>query len=563
MPPDAFPSGNTILRRYGLSASAEWQRLVSHLSIGRGFSLNVLLVPDSDGARLCHDELSGLLSSRQLELLDVKLETQDALRSSALQLPALSISRAVGAVWYSSVVTTGDPELPEWQLVWGQTLRGLNQQRNVIRRRIRCPLIIVGAPWMLPLFRDEAPDLWSIRTLVVRLMPASARSREDLDVPASAKTGIRDATAPDPSLALLEALLRRRRSGEDAQFARLLIRAARGVFERGKYKWASIILRRAASAWRSIDSLEEASEALQLLGLMLSNLNREAEAEATFREAIVLAEEAGAEASVRGLILSDLGRLLLAQNRYDESELILRAAVGLLSEGQDTPSAVAETLNNLGRALLIQDKLVEAEATFRRVLDLEQTEVRDALHKAMILHHLGEAIRRQGRAQEAEASYRAAIRFEMQADEELNSRGSTSSALGIALLDQGRAAEAESAFRDSLSLIIEDDSTARVRGVRMDNLGLALLMQGRIIEAEDAFRKSLALAEAANDSSESIGISYYNLGRALLLQGRADEAEAVIKSAMSLLPMNQDNEAIRADITTKLQELSRIGRSTG
>ena len=61
------------------------------------------------------------------------------------------------------------PDFPAWERACCAMLEGLNQQRNPLRQTFHVPIVIVVPPWVVPLFRECAPDLWSVRSQVVRI----------------------------------------------------------------------------------------------------------------------------------------------------------------------------------------------------------------------------------------------------------------------------------------------------------------------------------------------------------------------------------------------------------
>ena len=150
--------------RYGHAAAAEWQRLLSHFTLAEGFALLVLVVPDPDGAKLCRAELGRVLAVRGQYLVKIEPRTPAELRQMAAELLEQPADRAVGAVWLAAVTPVSDRDFSEWEVAWRSALEGLNQRRNPLRRHFDCPFVIVMAPWVVPLFRDVAPDLWSVRS---------------------------------------------------------------------------------------------------------------------------------------------------------------------------------------------------------------------------------------------------------------------------------------------------------------------------------------------------------------------------------------------------------------
>ena len=234
---DRSDDRDAITRRYGHAAAAEWQRLLSHFGLAEGFALLVLVVPDPDGAKLCRTELGRVLATRDQHLVRLEPRTPWELRQMAEELLEQPADRTIGAVWLAAVTPVSARDSPEWEVAWQSALEGLNQRRNPMRRHLDCPFVVVMAPWVVPLFRDVAPDLWSVRSQVIRIEPDATRARSSSDarrdLPASRNRLVRS-TAPDPALALREVERLRGVPGRERALANMLERAGNGLLEQGE-----------------------------------------------------------------------------------------------------------------------------------------------------------------------------------------------------------------------------------------------------------------------------------------------------------------------------------------
>jgi hypothetical protein len=176
LPPD---TASPIGRRYGTAAALEWQRVQAHFALHEGFGLLVLLVPDSDGASLCRQALADQLADVGGTLLDLSPDSPSKLRVLAETLLQQDPPPGCGAIWIAAAVPEPAPDHAAWMLAWRWALATVNQNRNRAQARFRCTLVMVGAPWLVPLFREAAPDLWSVRSVVARIEPEPARLRQD------------------------------------------------------------------------------------------------------------------------------------------------------------------------------------------------------------------------------------------------------------------------------------------------------------------------------------------------------------------------------------------------
>jgi tetratricopeptide (TPR) repeat protein len=496
----AFGAGgrdDPIERRYGASAAREWRHLLSHIALAEGFLFGVLIVPDRDGARLCQEALRRVLAREWRALLELEPETPAALRDLAGTLLHLGKRAPRQGVWLSAVVAESAPDSGVWKQAWRACLEGLNQQRNPLRRQIDGPLLLVGAGWLVPMLRETAPDLWSVRSLIAHIEPelSSPGRREREPSPDSRRaTQPAPGIAPDPDLALQETARLEHRPGLELQRAILLLRAADGLRARNDLPGAERILRQAAALLAATEDKVAEGVYIQELGRAVLDQGRASEAEALFRQSLALAEAGGATEISRGITAHELGRAVLDQGRASEAEALLRQSLALKEAGGDTEISRGITMDMLGRAVLDQGRASEAEALFRQSLALKEA----------------------GGATEI-------------------SRGITAHELGRAVLDQGRASEAEALFRQSLALAEAGGDTEIARGITTDMLGRAVLDQGRASEAEALFRQSLALKEAGGATEISRGITMKQLARAVSEQGRAEDASAIQAAATKLL----------------------------
>ena len=402
---------SALARRYGETAASEWQRVLNHFALGEGFALIVLIVPDRDGARLCREELERLLAIRGNILTRWEPALPEELIRISNSLLDTTSDPHAGAVWVAAVVARSAVDFNAWEAAWRRALEGLNQQRNPLRRYFEFPVIIVAAPWVVPLFREVAPDLWSVRSQVIRIEPDRELTRRWSDETRHASTspsGPPAIDAPDPALALREAERLRGAPGRELDRAMMLARAGDGLLKRRDLNGAETTLREAVDLLAIAGDAVSRGITMDMLGRALLDQGRAAEAEETFRRALALAEEGGGTAVSRSIVMNNLGRALLDQGRAAEAEETFHRALALKEEGGDTAVSRGITMDNLGRALLDQDRAAEAEETFRRALALKEEGGSTAVSRGITMDNLGRAIRDQGRAAEAEETLRRA-----------------------------------------------------------------------------------------------------------------------------------------------------------
>jgi hypothetical protein len=222
---------------------------LSHFALDDGFALLVLVVPDRAGAQLCAAELERVLADRGHRLMRFEASTPGDLWGSATAVLEHPQDVNAGAVWLAAPDPAAVRNFPEWKAAWQHTLEGLNQQRNPLRRRLQVPLVMVMAPWVVPLFRDVAPDLWSVRSQVIRIEPEMRERGTPVEQTAldRGNESRSTATAPDAGLAAKEVERLRRVPGRERELATMLQRLGAALTGQGDFAGAEAALREAAS----------------------------------------------------------------------------------------------------------------------------------------------------------------------------------------------------------------------------------------------------------------------------------------------------------------------------
>jgi tetratricopeptide (TPR) repeat protein len=173
----------TELERYfGAKAANEWDLLLGHLEFSTGFSLVVILVPDNTAAEVCARALESEQHSRG-SISRAPTSSPDELQD----LPTWLFETTHNdddLIWISAVKPEplqADPEHSRWITAWTRAAARLNERRNTLRNTHHHPLILVGAPWLKVVLRENAPDLWSVRDLVVEMRPEARKSAYEQD----------------------------------------------------------------------------------------------------------------------------------------------------------------------------------------------------------------------------------------------------------------------------------------------------------------------------------------------------------------------------------------------
>jgi tetratricopeptide (TPR) repeat protein/transcriptional regulator with XRE-family HTH domain len=196
--------------------------------------------------------------------------------------------------------------------------------------------------------------------------------------------------------------------------ARLLHRTGNYLYERGQYREAEPLYRRAVFIREQALGPDHPDVARSLSDLALLYLGRGEyeQAEPLYRRALIIQERAlGPDHPDVAGILNDLAMLYYFQGQYEQAEpfhqrarIIFECALG------PTHHNVATSLNNLGKLYLAQGRYESARTLMQRALAMrEQAQGLDHPDVANSLHHLGDLAAAEGKYNEAEELYQRAL----------------------------------------------------------------------------------------------------------------------------------------------------------
>lgn len=200
-------------------------------------------------------------------------------------------------------------------------------------------------------------------------------------------------------------------------------------------------------------------EAYKIMGYMLSELGRHAEAINEYRKALKLEPDKPEE------LHYIIGNWFAVLKQYEEAEKEYRQAIELKPDYVDAHNNLGNVLNNL-------ERFREAEEEYVKALELNPSLLEPH-------YNLGYLFNTLGRYKEAESEYREVLKLNAY---HLMARNK----LAIVLYDLGRYDEAEIEYRTTLRLE-PDFPTA------LYNLGFLLKKLKRFREAEWAFKEALKL----------------------------------------------------------------------
>ena len=471
------------------AAEAEWQILRRQIELAAGFWLGFIFCPSPRPVAVLRRRVEQIY---RLHASQVRLLRPSAPEELREILPRLLEPESVeaGCIWVEAIhldASTFTDEKPgPWATAWDWTLMRTNEHREVLRRRLNGGLVYAAPPQWKPRARIAAPDLWSIRSLVLDL-PASAGGLPDADRRDAVE---RESAVPDPSFdtaidvdfALAEA---RRIEGkpkyDPRSHARVLLRAVEGLLARNRTGEA------VETAHRALRILRDAPDPGRLLPEALMRTGEAERADGDFAAAETHLDEAvsgwksfidrngESPQTLRDLSISmgslgdvrrKSGALATATEAFEESLVLHRRLLEAMGE---TPQALRDLFVILGRVgdvRLERGELAAATEAFeeslalaRRLLEAMGETPRSLRDLSVSFERLGDVRRESGELAAATAEFEESLALTRR---RLEAFGETPQALrdlsvilgrvGDVRRESGDLTAATAAFEESTSL---------------------------------------------------------------------------------------------------------------
>lgn len=495
---------STFASRYRLGASPDWQALLTLLDLNEGFAFIVLLVPNEEGAAVCQDALMKRFAASGQKLLEMETAPPERLGSIAEALLFADAPPETGAVWVSRVVSEGAPDYVEWREAWRYGVASLNQHRNPFRRKWNVPVIFAGAPWLQELLRENAPDLWSVRTQVAWVEPEAP----EIAARALQPGLVASRRGPDPEMALAEAKKLRGKPGAEAAIARLVYRAGKGFA--AQYRW-----REAVEAFRESLAIRGKSptdiagfaDTNYELGKVLTWTADYAGANAHLMEALPTYHQLG-DTTAEASCIEQLGDIALARSDHAEARRRYEEALSLFRKVGDV---LGETncIMSLGDIALRRSDHAEARRRYEEALPLYQ-QAGDVLGEANCILRMGDIALERPDYAEARRRYEEALPLYRQVGHVLGEANCIWS-LGNIALDRSEHSETRRRYEQALPLYRQvGDVLGEANCIQ--RLGDSERILGQADEAQRLYREALRLYSRIPEPS-SIGDTHGRLAR--------------------------------------------------
>jgi tetratricopeptide (TPR) repeat protein len=528
---------------YRLEELEGWRLLARHLELTDGFSFVVVLAPDDVAVAYLRSRLPEIVGPNPDAVRRVVFDPWADVGSLAESLLALrALSKATRLVWVDADPVDPD-RIPARDEAWRKALARLNRYRNSLQSRIPCTLALAGPFSLQTILREAAPDLWSVRSTVIRIEPVgSARLPDDLIRQEPETPGFDLGLPGDPAATLAEADKIRGKPGRELVLAQLLRRAGRQAYRLLNWDLAIKCLQEAYA-------LEEAHGGDPELRFELTNeLARAFQRLARWDRALHYSQKAREIAELSfgpshpntGTALNNLANLLQNTGRHAEAEPLIRRALAIdeTNFGPDNP-VVAIRLSNLATLLMDMGRFSEAEPLIRRALTIDEASLGpNDPDVALRLNNLANLLQNTGRLAEAEPLMRRALTIDEKSfGPDHPNVASRLNNLATLLMDTGRLTEAEPLLRRALAL---DEASLGPDhpnvAIRLNNLAALLRDLDRASDVEPLMRRALAIDEKTfGHEHPNVAIDLNNLAMLLRDTNWLAEAEPLMRRAVGIL----------------------------
>lgn len=152
------------------SVDEAWERLEAQFELSGGFWLGFVFSAAPQAVARLREKRNALFEAKGLKWLDYHPADPGSLSHVLIWLLTLTETAEVDCVWVEAIRADapGAPEQP-WTRAWEQLFLRTNEHRDALRARLRGGLVFAAPPSIMPLVREAAPDLWSVRSIVINV----------------------------------------------------------------------------------------------------------------------------------------------------------------------------------------------------------------------------------------------------------------------------------------------------------------------------------------------------------------------------------------------------------
>lgn len=571
----------------GEAGEKQWARLRAQIELSESFWLGFVFSPSPRSVILLRERAERLLRTQTQPLLLVRPSAPDELRRILPMLLESPDPVSAGCTWIESVRedSPGATEQP-WTQAWDDLFLRMNERRDALRARLQGGLVFAAPPGIKPRVREAAPDLWSVRSLVIDLA-AMARPRSEAHAPSRERASAEESLpAPDPELALAEAM-RREAKGGGRSVVQALLQAVKGLLAEGRIAEASRAAAKGRELLRGEGGVAEA-DALALLAEVEEAAGDPAAAADHVEQAIRMGQHLGKDLvplewfDRAGRLARARKDLPAARALYDEAEAIARKR---WTHGGKTPEALRDlsiALNGVGdvrresgdfaAASVAYEESLVLRRRLRELLGDSPQALRDLLAS---LQRVGDLKRESGDLAAAAAAYEESLTLSRRLRELRNDTPEAQRDLSMALdrigdisREGGDLTAATTAYEESLVLRrrlreLQGDTPEVLRdlSIAIGRVGDVSLESDDLTAATAAYEESLTLfrrlRELRGDTPEALRDLSVSLQRVGDLRRESGDLPAAAAAHEESLMLFRRLRELQGDVPQARQDLLR------
>ena len=513
----------------GLAGEQEWLSLRRQLELAADPWLGFIFCPAPGPVAVLRQRTEFMLRYRAQQLLHIAPASPKALRELLPQLFE-SLPQA-DCVWVEAIAVDGplcDDELGPWAAAWDWLMLRLNERRDACLRRMKGALVFAVHPSWKPRVRNAAPDVWSVRSLVLDLEgnsgpqtydPSVSMTLSDPDDNAEYVPSVHDALAAVNRLAATP-------SPDSRSLARLHMRAASALLAADQASEA------AEQTDQALAVLRDRPVRLRAQALMLAARVKRAD-----NDVAAALDHLGEAVALWRSILDEHGEA--PQTRRDLAFALFEMG-GLYIEGRDTMAAKAACEESL--------------ATSRQLLETTRETPESLRDLSVSLNRMGDIHDASGDAAAAKAAYEESLALRRrllaatgETPQRLRDISVSLNRVGDIYESSGDAAAAKAAYEESLALCRrllaatgETPQSLRDLSVSLNRMGGIHRSTGDKAAAKAAYEESLALCRRLLEMGETplslrdLSVSLDRVGDLYELAGDKAAAKAAREQSLAL-----------------------------
>ena len=397
----------------GLAGEQEWLYLRRQFELAADPWIGFVFCPAPGPVATLRERTEFMLRYQAKQLRCINPGSPEVLRDLMPQLFE-SLPQA-DCVWVEAIAVDGplsDGEVGPWAAAWDWLMLRLNERRDALRRQLKGALVFSVHPTWKPRVRNAAPDLWSVRSLVVDLVGDKSAPQIERPSVSETTTDSDDDAEYVPSVDAALAAVNRlaATSSPDPQsLGRLHMRAASALLMADRASEA------AEHAEHALERLQNQSLRLRAQALVVASRVKRADNDMGaalhhLREAVglrksMLAEHGDTPQTLRDLSVAhfemaglyiDVGDTAAASAACEEALDIRR---GLARTTGETPQSLRDlsvSLNRMGDIRHSAGDMSAAKAAHEEALEISRRLVRTTGETPRALRDLSVSLNRMG-----------------------------------------------------------------------------------------------------------------------------------------------------------------------